>query len=241
MTKIVSYAYRPDGDAESERVEMESLRRGFPLILLSLDRILRTPRFFFCQLQSAYTWALWVGPTGPIPLGVLVLLWENGTMIYGCPDCSSRVYALGVGGSLTRGEVWGLCAGCSSNGDFIPKSWHDGILWSQGFFPIARLLPFYQNEPIIEYEKRPRFSWKYGLVGETTPDKVLVPPVEPVPLTQLLAELEAAEAGAAIPDDQTEPVQPRRVAAPTVFLQLQKGQGVLKVPLAIGDIDKRNL
>jgi len=30
---------------------MEMLRREFPLILRNLRYILRTPRFFFCQLQ----------------------------------------------------------------------------------------------------------------------------------------------------------------------------------------------
>ena len=59
MAKFVSYAYRPQGDAESRCKEMEILRRGFSMILRNLDRILRTPRFFFCQLQSAYSWTFW--------------------------------------------------------------------------------------------------------------------------------------------------------------------------------------
>jgi hypothetical protein len=229
MAKFVSYAYRPQGDAESRRKEMEILRRGSPLILRNLDRILRTPRFFFCQLQSAYSWTFWFGPSGPIPLGVLVSLWENGKMIYGFPQCGGRLYAIGVGGSFGGGDVWGLCADCGYNGKFSSAS------WNEGFFAVAQLLPLYKNEPVIEYGKRPRFDWKYGLVGETTPDKVLVPAVEPVVLPALLAELEAAEAGAVIRDEGTEPVPPRKPYGPTVFLKIQKGQGVLKVPLSMGE------
>jgi hypothetical protein len=228
MAKFVSDAYRPQGDAESRRNEMEILRRGFPLVLRNLDRILRTPRFFFCQLQSAYSWTLWFGPSGPIPLGVLALLWENGKMMHGCPECGGRLYAVGVGGSFSAGDAWGLCADCSYNGKAISRSWHEG------FFAVARLLPLYKNEPIIEYGKRPRFDWKYGLVGETTPDKVLVPAVEPVDLFALLDELEAAEAGAVIPDEGAEAVPPRKPNGPTGFLQIQKGQGLLKIPLSMG-------
>jgi hypothetical protein len=105
----------------------------------------------------------------------------------------------------------------------------------EGFLAVARLLPLYKNEPIIEYGKRPRFDWKDGLIGETTPDRVLVPAVEPVDLTALLAKLQAAEAGAAIPDEGAEPVAPRKFGGLTVFLQIQKGQGVLKMPLSIGE------
>lgn len=228
MTKIISYAYRPGGTSESRRIEMEELRRSFPLIVRNLDHILKTPRLFFCQLQSAYTWAFWIGPSGPVPLGVLALLWQQGKMIFDCPECGGRFYALGVGGSFSSSEVWGLCADCNYDGKF---SCFPG--WLQNYSEVAKLLPFYKNEPVIEYGKRPRFDWKYGLVGETTPDKIVVPAVEPASLTTLLAELEVAEAGAVIPDEGTERVQPCRFEAPGVFLQLQKGQGVLKLPLSL--------
>jgi hypothetical protein len=151
-------------------------------------------------------------------------------MIYDCPECGGRLYAIGVGGSFSCGDVTGVCTDCGYSEKFhCNPGWHDG------FFPVARILRLYQNEPIIEYGKRPRFDWKYGLVGETTLDKVLVPAIEPVSLTALLTELESAEAGAVISDERTEPVQPRRIQAPTVFLQIQKGKGVLKLPLSVGD------
>jgi hypothetical protein len=90
LAKFVSFANRPQGDEESRRKKMEILRRGFSLVLRNPDRILKTPRFLFCQLQSAYSWTLWFGPSGPIPLGVLALLWEDGKMIYACPECGGR-------------------------------------------------------------------------------------------------------------------------------------------------------
>jgi len=232
MARVVSHAYRPQGDAESRRRETKVLRRGFPLILRNLDRILRTPRFFFCQLQSAYSWTFWFGPSGPIPLGVLDLLWENGEMIYDCAECGGRLHAVGVGGSFSGGSVWGLCADCSYSGKFgCSPGWHEG------FLAAARLLPLYKNESIIEYGKRPRFDWKYGLVGETTQDKILVPAVEPVDLPALLAELEAVEAGAVIPDEGAEPVAPRNPAAQPV-LTIQKGQGTLSMPLTVNSADE---
>jgi hypothetical protein len=38
-----------------------------------------------------------------------------------------------------------------------------------------------------------------------------------------------------IPDEGTEPVAPRKSNAPAVFLQIQKGSGVLKMPLSMGE------
>jgi len=142
------------------------------------------------------------------------------------------LHAVGVGGSFSGGSVWGLCADCSYNGRFgCSPDWHEG------FFAVARLLPLYKNESIIEYGKRPRFDWKYGLVGETTQDKILVPAVEPVDLPALLAELEAVEAGAVIPDEGAEPVAPRNPAAQPV-LTIQKGQGTLSMPLTVNSADE---
>jgi hypothetical protein len=62
---------------------------------------------------------------------------------------------------------------------------------------------------------------------------VLVPAVEPVDLTVLLDELEAANTGAVIPDEGAEPVSPRNLDGPLAILQIQKGQGVLKLPISM--------
>ncbi len=48
----------------------------------------------------------------------------------------------------------------------------------------------YPNNEIIEKGERPKFSWSKGLVGETTPDKVIKAKVEAVSLTELVKELQ---------------------------------------------------
>ena len=54
---------------------------------------------------------------------------------------------------------------------------------------VRGVLGQYTNQPVIERGKQPRFDWKEGLVGESTPDQVMVPAVEPVDLLSLVREL----------------------------------------------------
>ena len=102
MSKWVSYGYSPQSDPEAiraRREEDELLRQHLPVILANSDRILETPRYFFCRLGTAFMSSLWIfGGGGPIPLGVLVLLWKAGEMIFECPGCGGRL--------LRGGNLW---------------------------------------------------------------------------------------------------------------------------------------
>ena len=226
MSKFRVYGYNPKVTTAARRRDIEALQQGFPLILRNLDGILRTPRLFYCQLGLAYVSCWFYGGDGPIPLGVLALVWRDGEMIHDCPECGGRFHAIGVSGLLGGGSTWGLCADCRRYGIFSPAGWFQGLL------AVAPLLPQYRNQPIIEHGKRPRFDWKHGLVGETTPDRVILPAVEPLALSALIAELEAAEAGAVIPDQGLETAQPRTNTSPTAFLRIQKGHGMLRIPFS---------
>ena len=58
---------------------------------------------------------------------------------------------------------------------------------------LGSLLRTYRNKPLIARGKQPGFDWKDGLVGESTPDRVIVPSVEPVGLRTLIMELGGCE------------------------------------------------
>jgi hypothetical protein len=192
MAKWVSYGYGPQQDPEARRaqeIEDELVREHFAVILENLDRILDTPRYFFCQLRSAWFSCLWVYGGGPIPLGVLALLWNEGKMLYGCPSCGFRLHAVGLTGSILTGvrSAWGFCAGCGQKQTLGYPSGHDDLI------VVGELVRIHRNEPIIAKGTHLVFDWKDGLKGEFTPDKVIVPAVEPVDVRTLIVELRGLE------------------------------------------------
>ncbi len=211
MAKFVSYAYSPGASSYSRAAEMALLRREFPLIIRNLEHILRTPRFFFCLLKSAYVSTPWLfGGGGPAPFGVLAILWEDGSLLYQCPKCAGHFYALGAAGGFSGGRVWGICTDCRKGSEFDVENWPFPLV------AIGRLLALYRNEPIIETGEQPRFDWKDGLKGATTPDRIILPAVGTVDLGSLLTELRAADTGAMIPDEGTTTVPPHNPNARSV-------------------------
>ena len=194
MSRFVSYGYSPPNDPEdrvAREVEEALLCEYLPLILANSERILETPRYFFCQISAAWLSSIWVYGGGPIPLGVLLLLWDAGEMRFECPSCGSSLYAIGVAGSILSGSgsAWGVCAGCRT-AQRVTK-----YRFGRPISAVGKLLPRYRNEPIIEKGKQPRFDWKDGLTGESTPDRVLVPAVEAVDLWELICELTGRDVG----------------------------------------------
>ena len=193
MSKWVSYGHSPQNDPEAIRARQEEdelLRQHLPVILANSDRILETPRYFFCRLRTAYMSSLWIfGGGGPIPLGVLLLLWKAGEMIFECPGCGGHFYAVGISGSILSGcgSAWGPCLNCNQRQHIRRDHMGETIL------AVGPLLRIHRNESVIEKGKQPRFDWKEGLVGESTPDRVIVPAVEPVDLRTLIAELGGSE------------------------------------------------
>ncbi len=189
MSKWQSVGYVPGSGPEIEwtrQVEKQLLREHLSILVASSRRIIETPRYFFCGPVSAWlsTWFLY-GGGGRIPLGVLCLLWEAGEMVFECPGCGGVLYAVGVGGSPFSGSAtaWGVCVGC--------RTWQrqPDAGGSRTIHVVGGLLGGYRNEPVIERGKQPRFDWKEGLVGESTPDRVIVPAVVHVDLSTLIGDL----------------------------------------------------
>lgn len=189
MSKWVSYGYGPPNDPDAIRVRQEEddlLRLNLRLILANSDTILNRPAHFFCKLRTAFMSSPWVfGGGGPIPLGVLLLLWNAGEMIFECPNCGGRACAVGVSGSVLSGcgGFWGPCLDCNQQQNTRRDHMGETIL------AVGPLLRTYRNAPLIEKGKQPRFDWEHGLVGESTPDRVILPAVEPVDLRTLIRRL----------------------------------------------------
>jgi hypothetical protein len=185
MGKWVSRGYCSTDDAEARGVELEFFRKNLSIILANSYQVLATPRYFFCQLGSAWlSVAFWFGGGGKIPLGVLVALWQTGDMVFECPGCHGRLYAVGICGSVLSGcgSAWGTCANCRQSDIRSPEV-------ATSILAVGNMLQIHRNEPVIERGKQPRFDWTEGLVGESTPDRVVVPTVEAVDLHTLVEEL----------------------------------------------------
>jgi hypothetical protein len=194
MGKWHSYGYVPQDGQGAGRAQREAedelLREHLPTILGHSRRIVETRRYFYCQLTSAWlsTWFFYNGG-GPIPLGVLILLWDSGEMVFDCVECGGNLYAIGVGGSPLSGSatVWGVCEGCRKS---QRRTHSKGSL---SIHAVGQLLQRHTNERIVERGQEPRFDWKEGLIGESTPDRVILPPVEAVDFLDLVRELNGVD------------------------------------------------
>ena len=190
MTKIVSCGYIPETAAEKQAEETAILCRNFEVIVNNFETILENEQYFYCQIGTAFLSMPYIGPDGPIPLGVLVLLWQKGDLIKQCPRCGGSAYILGAGGSPLSGTHgwWGICRTCGETkrrrgeGSF-------GAIWK----PITEMLQQYHNESIIQKGKRPYFDWKDGLAGEATPDVIIKEKIQGVDIKTLVEELTQGE------------------------------------------------
>lgn len=185
MSRWASYGYAPVGDPNARHVEDWFLVEHFPTVHANIDRIVETPRYFFCQLRSAWLSAPFVfGGGGPIPLGVLALLWRVGEMIYDCPICGERFFAVGACGSVLSGcgSVWGVCLHCRKR-RFSRRQCGSSII------AVGELLAVHRNEAVIAKGKQPRFDWAEGLMGESSPDRVIVPAITALDLERLVREI----------------------------------------------------
>jgi hypothetical protein len=164
--KISSYGYAPNISAENREEEMKVVCENFEVILKNFKRILENEQFFFCQIGAAYLAMPWIGPDGPIPLGVLVLLWQKRKLIKKCPDCGGNVYVFGASGSPLSGDhSWrGVCRRCAGE-----KSQRGGNGFHLIWMPIREMLR--------------------ELTGETTPDIIIKEKVQGVDIKTLIEEL----------------------------------------------------
>jgi len=178
-----------DRDIVKKQQEQEAENKLFcenlRLIIENSDTILKREEFFFCEFGSAFLSIAYIAKGGPIPLGVLISLWQRGEFIDKCSHCGGDVYIIGAGGSPLSGthSFWGYCGQCGRKQS--GKKPTLGELWQ----PVVEMLKRYPNKPIIEKGTRPVFSWREGLKGDYTPDRVIKDKVRGVSLQELVEKL----------------------------------------------------
>ncbi len=149
--------------AETRERELELIREHLGLFIENTELILSRPEHFNITSDAAYL-GLMVGFYWRIPVGVLLMLWQEGKLIATCPKCQGKVYVLSAHGSSGSGvnTFTGICSKCKSiiRGSLasFPEFWHV-LLRMREKYPPRKPQP-----PV----RTKRFSWGEGIVDEPT-------------------------------------------------------------------------
>ncbi|PTN39108.1 hypothetical protein [Desulfonatronum sp. SC1] len=148
--------------AQKRERELELIREHLGLFIENTDFILSRPEYFNITSDAAYL-GLMVGFYWRIPLGVLLMLWQEQKMIATCPKCQGKVYVLSAHGSSGSGvnKFTGICIKCTSiiRGSLasFPEFWHVLLRMREKYPPRKPQLPV----------RTKRFSWVEGIVDES--------------------------------------------------------------------------
>ncbi len=168
------------------RKNKQLLCDNLELILGSADKIINTPEFFHIRHKWSYIGSNWVG-VRHIPLGVLLLLWQEGLCIDQCPNCRGKIYIFRAGGFILSGwyRYEAICPSCR---ELVIGSRNTGLaLLVKPAFDLYK--SNVQRKKLLR-TRGPRFSWSKGVVGEKVPDKVLEDVVKPVSLENMVEMLQ---------------------------------------------------
>lgn len=188
------------GSSNAHLVAGENLR----LLLAHEAEILITPRYFFSEAGSAG------GPFhggGRLGIGHLLQLWKRPGWLQRCPKCRGAAH-LNILGLIPGSSFWRAgCANCDERVEGYALERDGNIAQPDQRFQIypmfaeageiwhARI-----NAPKVIPGERPKFSLAHGLTGKWTPDLVVEPPVEPLPMAALLDVLRGGLGSVAIRD-----------------------------------------
>lgn len=187
---ISSCGYAPLASSSDEEAFL-LFSKNLERIKINAAKILETAEYFYCELPFA--WCSWpyVGGDGSLPLGYLLLGWENGIFIEPCPDCKSDCYTFAFAGSpLSGSNNWaGSCDACKTRKggrETVHKPFYNKLLF------VASLRKNYQNEidSWEEYEGK-KFSFGGDELEPALCKRLKTTRlVRPVNLSQLISELE---------------------------------------------------
>jgi hypothetical protein len=189
------------------------LQKHLHLIKENELRILKTPKYFFAEppaaglsLAMAYYSSFYVN----LPVGVLIKLWNDGTLIMPCEKCNKgKVHIFHWWGNTIRPQYEGGGSGfyvykgiCDSCGEIVRvhKEGRDKHRLEESLEPIhifqerlehaRRISASNENEEIakiIDPGVPQHFSWSKGVVPEIPATKqVITPQVIPVSFAELI-------------------------------------------------------
>jgi len=178
----------PDGkEVEDQDGVLRLLCENFQLFQTYSQHIQSQPHLFFCQVPRAMIHASWI-PNYEVPLGILLMLWDDGKWLLPCPECYGVLYLIGGGGSVMSGwnRCWGICLVCG-------LQYAEARSFLQDIYkPAARLLETYgDNRPVmIRPDPQP---WSWVKAPMYVPEPIPRRPIEPGHLAELIEDLQEFE------------------------------------------------
>ncbi len=103
----------PELSAEEKKRTFELFTDNLDLIFRYADTIIQTPQLFHCPLGGARIELAYAGEYHP-PLGALMHLWQNGTLVETCGHCQGDwcVYRAAVSPLSGANQGTGICRTC---------------------------------------------------------------------------------------------------------------------------------
>jgi hypothetical protein len=173
----------PKKTKQERRKEFVLFKENFDLILKYSELIINTPKYFHSYIESSTVSLAYMGGYYA-HIGALLQLWEEDSFVDECNQCNGKLYFFQGGGSPLSGGngCMGICGEC---GTILCKRLDGTKALMKAFDHVKYSL----NTRLILRKKGQAFSFKDGLVGDPVPDKVIESGVEPVTMTELLADL----------------------------------------------------
>lgn len=159
---IYSVGYLPAPDSDTRYADAKLFFEHIHLFLAHSSDILQRPDYFFCPLSFAFGSWPFVGGSGPLRLGHLLIGWRDGDLLDHCLYCEADLYLYAFGGSPLSGSNWfaGKCITCGASctlrnvsGKLIPLIQFAVRVRSQ--FP----------EQVTEVEEYDGFQFSWGGTG----------------------------------------------------------------------------
>jgi hypothetical protein len=175
----------PEKSPEENKKDSELFLKFFQLISDNRNRILEKPEYFYVRFDGAYIAGIMIGGRY-IPLGVLILLWNDNKWKAECSNCQDEVFIYAAAGSpfSGRNQYTGVCIGCKKK--VYGRLGSFGVLWGPAF----EMCKLYKNTQKILRTKSRWFSWGKGIIGEETPDKIIESGIDAVDIATLIEELQ---------------------------------------------------
>ncbi len=186
--KIKSFI--PYEDNRTLKEELYLFKENYDLLLNNFTEILSCGNMFHCKLSFAYISTVYFGG-GYIPLGVLLIGWEEGILKSFCPECGEKqLWIFSFGGGLTFGWEQGLCINCKK----ILKVKSDVSEYFSLYKELVPIIKMFPTNTVVEVEKViPEFSWKYGLVFKKCKVKEKVEFYKPLKFKEVVEILKTGE------------------------------------------------
>ncbi len=183
---ITENFYRLGFDRNESAGNLEMLKENIRLIIENREVILDNSKFFFTQPGCTFTGSS-VHGTFMLPVGILLLLWENECFIESCDECGGKVLVFNGGSSHSMGSnSWtGWCRDCRS----MRKGKVSSPMELLG--PAMELMNQYPNQKKFKRFKKDHPAGEQKLHETAHHEEVMEDFIEPVSFGELIMELKA--------------------------------------------------